>query len=636
MTVEDIIKYVIGTPHNSNSNVLRTMLETLEKDLGEELDIQWIIDYVEKTSYNTNPNVLRFVLGKKGHPDNTEAYAVFDDSDGSLVLFRDTKGKYSNEQVEGTKTYFTGIEETEYDLDGDIEILTPWIWLPVKSFAIRDTIKPKSLSGFFVCHGYRYSEIQGLENLDTSEVVNMSWAFHLCENISELDLSHFDTSKAQNMRGMFDKCWLLEDLDISSFDTSNVKNMESMFDQCTAITELDLSHFNTSKVITMYRMFNNCSMLANLNISNFNTSQIINMGSMFYGCEKLTELDLSHFDTSKVGYMNGTFGGCSTLQNLNINSFDTSAVKNFESMFSGCSNLGSLDVSHFNTEKAIKMNDMFKNCSKLTSIDTSGFTTTKALSTTSSMFEGCENLTELNVLNFDISNVIYMSAMFKECSKLTELDLSNFVRSSERIWADQMFMSCSSLKTIYATDDFNLIPKSNISNMFLGCTSIVGGKGTVYNPSPEPWKRYARIDNPPDEPGYFTDKNAPSEYPYTIATIGVFSPPGTYTPGDWVSIPNNLVSILEAPKNEIEYGGLTITNIVVNGVSYDEISCEVRLYDEDGVTVIEGSQLAEIPGYLSIYFNRQNLTVDSAGVLVDGEYISFSWESATIRINGGY
>ena len=42
------------------------------------------------------------------------------------------------------------------------------------------------------------------------------------------------------------------------------------------------------------------------------------------------------------------------------------------------------------------------------------------------MFSNCENLTSLDVSNFNTQNVTDMSAMFNECSNLTSLDVSKF------------------------------------------------------------------------------------------------------------------------------------------------------------------------------------------------------------------
>ena len=65
-----------------------------------------------------------------------------------------------------------------------------------------------------------------------------------------------------------------------------------------------------------------------------------------------------------------------------------------------------------------------------------------------------------------------------------------------------MFSDCKNLKTIYASEYFEA---KNGHMMFYGCTSLVGGAGTKcpeYGTNDE----RARIDNPPDAPGYFTEK----------------------------------------------------------------------------------------------------------------------------------
>ena len=50
--------------------------------------------------------------------------------------------------------------------------------------------------------------IDGLENLNTSEVTDMSAMFFLCSGLTSLNLSNFNTSKVTNMSGMFQSCSL--------------------------------------------------------------------------------------------------------------------------------------------------------------------------------------------------------------------------------------------------------------------------------------------------------------------------------------------------------------------------------------------------------------------------------------------
>ncbi|MBO4249653.1 MAG: BspA family leucine-rich repeat surface protein [Paludibacteraceae bacterium] len=106
--------------------------------------------------------------------------------------------------------------------------------------------------------------ITGLENLNTSQVTNMSNMFSGCCELTELDLSHFNTEKVVWMTCMFAYCKKIQALDLSSFKTTNVKHMRSMFRGCNALTSLDVSHFDISKVINMDYMFYDCPNLTTI------------------------------------------------------------------------------------------------------------------------------------------------------------------------------------------------------------------------------------------------------------------------------------------------------------------------------------------------------------------------------------
>ena len=145
--------------------------------------------------------------------------------------------------------------------------------------------------------------IVGLENLNTSEVTDMSAMFEGCSSLTFLNLSNFNTSAVTKMRGMFSRCSSLTSLNLSNFNTSKVTNMRGMFSGCSRLTELNVSNFNTSKVTYMRSMFYDCSSLTSLNLSNFNTSKVTSMWNMFFGCSGLTSLNVSNFKTSAVTNM---------------------------------------------------------------------------------------------------------------------------------------------------------------------------------------------------------------------------------------------------------------------------------------------------------------------------------------------
>ena len=184
--------------------------------------------------------------------------------------------------------------------------------------------------------------IQGLENLDTSNVTNMSGMFYDCHSLISLNLRHFNTRNVTDMNSIFENCGNLKSLDLSNFNTSQVANMSWMFDGCSNLTILDLSNFNTSRVTNMMNMFYGCHILTSLNLSHFNTDNVTNMFRMFKYCDSLVNLDLSNFNTSQVTDMVDMFYGCSSLISLNLSHFNTENVMNMFRMFKDCKNLNHL------------------------------------------------------------------------------------------------------------------------------------------------------------------------------------------------------------------------------------------------------------------------------------------------------
>ena len=275
--------------------------------------------------------------------------------------------------------------------------------------------RPTSTARWFARFKSLYS-IEGLENLNTSEVTDMS--------------------------EMFDDCSILTSLDVFDFKTSKVTNMSKMFNGCSRLSSLNLSKFNTSKVTNMSKMFNGCSGLNYLNVNNFNTSAVTDMREMFFGCSGLTELYLSNFNTSAVTNMSAMFSGCSRLTELNLSNFNTSAVKDMSDMFRECSGLRTLNVSNFNTSAVTDMRWMFYNCSGLEELNVSNFNTSKVTGMRE-MFSGCSGLKELNLSNFNTSKVTDMSEMFSGCSRLEKILNTNIWRCEQ---SQDMFKGCIRLR----------------------------------------------------------------------------------------------------------------------------------------------------------------------------------------------
>ena len=180
-------------------------------------------------------------------------------------------------------------------------------------------------------------------------------------------IENLNTQNVTDMSRMFENCSGLQSLDLSSFNIQNVTSMTAMFEGCSGLQSLDISSFNTQNVESMWNMFWDCSGLQSIDVSSFNTQNVKYMGGMFAGCHSLQSLDLSTFDTKNVKDMRGMFSGCSGLQSLDISTFNTQNVKYMDFMFEDYS-MQSLDLSNFNTENVTSMEGIFSYCTNLASI----------------------------------------------------------------------------------------------------------------------------------------------------------------------------------------------------------------------------------------------------------------------------
>ncbi len=325
--------------------------------------------------------------------------------------------------------------------------------------------------------------------------------------LEDIYFNNLNTLYISSMTGMFEKCSSLTELDLSSFNTINVTYMRSTFNGCRSIVTINLTDLEVSNVTDMWGTFNSCVVLENIDLSKWNTGRLTSLRETFYGCYKLKVIDVSSFSTRKVTSFYLTFNGCNTVTVLDVSHFDTSKANGslgMSNMFNGCNNVAVLDVSHFDVSKVTSLSTMFGGCRSLTSLDLSSWNTSK-VSNFASMFKDCTNLVSLDLSNWNTISLTNFSSTFENCSSLLNLDLSSFNTSNVTTF-QKTFSGCTSLTTIYASELWSLASNGNGTSTFLNCTSLVGGSGTTYNSGYTHASDRAKIDNPPDNRGYFTYK----------------------------------------------------------------------------------------------------------------------------------
>ncbi|MGN8739529.1 InlB B-repeat-containing protein [Bilifractor sp. HCP3S3_D3] len=140
------------------------------------------------------------------------------------------------------------------------------------------------------------------------------------------------------------------------------------------------------------------------------------------------------------------------------------------SLFRRCENLTSINLANFNTSRVTDMGAMFYGCKNLTSLDLSNFYTSN-VTNMSEMFFGCANLNKLDLSKFNTSRVTNMYSMFENCEKLTTLDLSNFNTGNVRDM-HRMFNQCHNLTSIKFGSLFKTQNVTTMSSMFRACGKL--------------------------------------------------------------------------------------------------------------------------------------------------------------------
>ena len=256
------------------------------------------------------------------------------------------------------------------------------------SFANYRPIRTSNWFGEFVV----LTKIENIENLNTSEVTDMSYMFFSCVALPQLDLRSFDTRKVENMFALFYECRSLTSVNVSSFNTSNVTKMGRVFCECEKLPAVDVSNFNTSKVEDMFCMFARCEKLEKLDLSNFDVSNVTSMVGMFSECRALKQLNISRFDTRKVKEYEDMFQACESLPEIDVSSFDTRNATSIRAMFLSCNSLEVLDISNFITSNVLSMESMFYSCMNLRTIYVGNGWSTENVSSSSKMFYLCRHL----------------------------------------------------------------------------------------------------------------------------------------------------------------------------------------------------------------------------------------------------
>ena len=140
-----------------------------------------------------------------------------------------------------------------------------------------------------------------------------------------------------------------------------------------------------------------------------------------------------------------------------------------DGMFYFCKSFTELDLTNFNTTNVIDMRAMFYRCEALKSIDVSSFNTSN-VTNFGLMFDFCSSLESIDLGNFNTANATDLGSMFANCYSLTSIDLGNFETHKVDNISD-MFDNCRELKSI-DLNNFNTENVTDMSYLFRECPKL--------------------------------------------------------------------------------------------------------------------------------------------------------------------
>ena len=134
-----------------------------------------------------------------------------------------------------------------------------------------------------------------------------------------------------------------------------------------------------------------------------------------------------------------------------------------ENMFNGITNITEIDLTEFDTSEVTNMDFMFNQSINLEKI-TFGNINTSKVESMSWLFQNCIRLKSINISNFDTSSVKNMDGIFRYMETITSIDVSKFNTQNVENMFD-MFGYCYKLTSINVSN-FNTSKVTNMQGMF--------------------------------------------------------------------------------------------------------------------------------------------------------------------------
>jgi len=302
-----------------------------------------------------------------------------------------------------------------------------------------------------------------------SDMANCFSNLSTLKTINNIDQVNF--SKTKDMSNMFSSTRRLATINgLNNIDVSNVTNMTSMFEKNKGITSLDISNWNIQSLDDMTLMFATSNIASFPNIDKLNTGSVTKMDYAFKSNSKIESLtSLANWNVSNVKSFKGMFEACTSLTSLDISGWNTSGAIDLSYFLKGNKKLTTINgLANINLTNAQDISGFFYDDIALTNIDISNWNVSN-INNMTSLFEGCTNLVSTgNLANWDLSKATSLSSMFKSATNLT--DVGNIANWNITNVSDlsSMFNKCDSLSLSFynSLNNWNTSNVTNTSYMF--------------------------------------------------------------------------------------------------------------------------------------------------------------------------
>ena len=208
----------------------------------------------------------------------------------------------------------------------------------------------------------------------------------------------------------------------------------------------------------------------NRNLSAWKLSGDLNIREAFRDCHSLERIDMSVFRNCNITDSSSVFSTCNKLKTIaNIGNLNISKADGVSYLFYECNALTQLDLSNWDTSNIQYMIATFDGCNNLTELNCSTWNTSKVYNMQLA-FYNCNSLETIPVRDWNTKSVMYMDKAFGNCTSLVNLDVSKW-DTSKVVEMTNTFYNCSSLKTL----DVSKWKTSNVlrsDSLFSGCEKL--------------------------------------------------------------------------------------------------------------------------------------------------------------------